>query len=70
MFILFTFDQWYPQGGAHDSIGVYKTLDEAKAAYVGDREYAHIARVDDSALVIVANGYATINRTPLRIVWE
>lgn len=73
MFILFHYSSHYPSGGAYDAVGVFASADEAKEAYKGDHEYAHIARVDASELVVIAEGWATnagSKTYPRSIRWE
>ena len=59
MFILFAYDQYYPEGGADDSLGVYDTLDLAEAAfdnhpYANHRDYVMVASIVGQNLVIVS----------------
>lgn len=70
MFLLFAFNNWYPQGGINDLLGIFLSLDEAKTAFQGDWEIAQIVKVENGCLYLVATGTANPNARPRRIHWE
>lgn len=60
-FLLFSFMKYYPDGGLSDLQGVYPSLDEAKAAFVGNQDFGQIAHVrpDGSILVVSTRAYVS-----------
>ena len=50
-FILFSGDNYYPDGGANDIFGVYETHSDAKLAFNGKENWAHVYSVEMECIV-------------------